>query len=285
MRLAAVTMVYNEPDYIDLWCRHYGAQLGPEHCYVIDHGSDDGTTDNLRPVNVIRIPRSPKDNDARARWISDFCAGLLAGYDAVIHIDVDEVLVADPRHRRNLRDCASMMTSPVMHAIGLEVCHLPESEPAIEIARPISLQRDWTWFNSGLCKPVMIRKPFDWAPGFHSVAAPVAFDHLYLFHLRYFDLERGLRRLAQTRSMPWAREDAGPHQRFSDDDWRRQLQRIIRREKAVGAEIEANCDPLASLLAQVVASQEGRETALYRTSFDIRSKALLPIPPRFKGLF
>ena len=74
MKLAAVTMAYNEPDYTDIWCRHYARQVGLENCYVIDHGSDDGTTEQLGAVNVIRIPRSPKDNEVRARLVSDFCS-------------------------------------------------------------------------------------------------------------------------------------------------------------------------------------------------------------------
>jgi hypothetical protein len=147
MKLAAVTMVYNEPDYMALWCRHYGAQLGSENCFVIDHGSDDGTTDDLGDVNVIRIPRSPKDNDLRARLVSETCTGLLDRYDAVIHVDIDELLVPDPRYHRNLADCARALTGPVMHAMGLEIWHLEQEEPAIDINRPVSLQRGWTWFN------------------------------------------------------------------------------------------------------------------------------------------
>jgi hypothetical protein len=215
MRLAVVTMVYNEVDYMDLWCRHYGAQVGAAHCFVVDHGSDDGTTEGLDPVNVIRIPRSPQDDAWRAGMISRLCAELLKSYDVVIYVDVDEFLVADPRYHRNLIDCARAMTGPVMTAIGLEVWHLADSQPAIDITRPISLQRDWVWFNSGLCKAAMIREAVDWSPGFHSTASPVAFDHLFLFHLRYFDVERGLRRLARTRAMPWAFDYSGRHQRVS----------------------------------------------------------------------
>jgi hypothetical protein len=67
MKLAAITMVYNEPDYMDIWCRHYARQVGAENCYVIDHVSDDGTTDGLGDVNVTRLARSPF---ARARSTS-----------------------------------------------------------------------------------------------------------------------------------------------------------------------------------------------------------------------
>ena len=66
--IAAVTMVYNEPEYLPIWCRHYAKAVGPENCFIIDHGSDDGSTSSLPNFNVIRkSPRSPKDNEKRTR--------------------------------------------------------------------------------------------------------------------------------------------------------------------------------------------------------------------------
>jgi hypothetical protein len=285
VKLAAVTMVYNEPDYMDLWCRHYGALVGPENCHVIDHGTDDGTTATLGAVRVTRLPRSPKDNALRARLVSAFCADLLHRYDAVLHVDVDELLVPDPRCHRDLRDCARAMKGPVMNAIGLEVWHLAKTEPAIDITRPVSLQRDWTWFNSGLCKPVLIREPVNWSPGFHSVGTPVAFDHLFLFHLRYFDVERGLKRLARTRSMPWADDYSGLHQRQPDESWLRLVASKGALPKAEGADIDAGREPLAALLKQVEESQKGREAETYKIDLGIRGQVLTPIPRRFKGRF
>ena len=37
-------MTYNEPDFVPIWTRHYTRHVGTEHCYVFDHGSDDGST-------------------------------------------------------------------------------------------------------------------------------------------------------------------------------------------------------------------------------------------------
>ena len=285
MKIAAVTMVYNEPDYMDLWCRHYARQVGAENCYVIDHGSDDGTTDALGAVNVVRLPRSPKDNDVRAALVSDFCTELLGRYDAVAHVDVDELLVPDPRYHRHLKDCVVAMTGPVMHAAGLEVWHLAETETPIDIAQPISLQRGWTWFNSALCKPVLIREPVKWSPGFHSVDAPLALDHLFLFHLRYFDVGRGLRRLAQTRSMAWASETAGSHQRQSDEKWLKLVTDVARMRKLTGADLDVDKEPLGPLLQAVIESQKGREAKTYKIDLGIHGRTLIPIPLRLKGRF
>jgi hypothetical protein len=46
--------------------------------------------------------------------------------------------------------------------------------------------------------------------GFHRVnGVEPKFDDLYIFHLRYFDRDVGLRRLAKTRMQPWSHPDTG----------------------------------------------------------------------------
>ncbi len=42
--LAVVTMCYNEPDFLPIWLDYYRRQVPVEHLYVVDHGSDDGST-------------------------------------------------------------------------------------------------------------------------------------------------------------------------------------------------------------------------------------------------
>lgn len=283
MQLAAVTMVYNEADHLPIWCRHYGAAVGPEHCHVIDHGSDDGSTADLGAVNITRLPRSPMDDAWRADLISDFCADLLTRYDAVLYVDADELLVADPRHHASLADCAAAMDGPVRHAIGLEVWHLPAEEPPIDLARPISEQRNWLWFNSALCKPSLIRAPVRWVPGFHSVDAPLAFGGLYLFHLRYFDVERGLARLAKTRAMPWANDHAGLHQRGPDENWLRLVRDVGNLPRARGSDLQT--DPLVHLVLKTLLSQRTRERDAYRIDLGIHGRSLIPLPERFRGRF
>lgn len=105
--LAIVTMVYNEPVFLPLWLRHYTVQAEPRHCYVIDHGSSDGSTapEQLPPgLNLVRIPRSPQDDSRRCQFMSNFCAALLVWYETVIYVDVDEILVADPALHVSLAD-------------------------------------------------------------------------------------------------------------------------------------------------------------------------------------
>ena len=96
MQLAAVTMAYNEPVWAPAWARHYARQVGAEHCLVLDHGSDDGSTDGL-PVPVRRLARSPLDDAWRVEQVAAVVQDLLGRDDAVIHTDADELLGGRPR--------------------------------------------------------------------------------------------------------------------------------------------------------------------------------------------
>ena len=105
MRIAAFTMVHNEADFLPLWIRHYGREIGVENLYCVDHGSDDGSTEGIG-ISITRFPRRRDfDSVIRSFLIANFHASLLRSHDAVIFSDADEFLVADPgglgpRHRR-----------------------------------------------------------------------------------------------------------------------------------------------------------------------------------------
>ncbi|MBV9782259.1 MAG: glycosyltransferase family 2 protein [Acidisphaera sp.] len=215
MTLAAVTMVYNEPDYLPIWAAHYAREVGARHCYVIDHGSDDGSTAGLGEINVVRIPRSPQDEDRRARFVSHFCGALLEWYDRVIHTDADEIALADPRHHTSLVSYCEVRPPEVTTALGFDLPYLA-GDPPYDPSRTVTEQRPWARFHAAMCKPVLIARPVNWPAGFHRADAPVVFDQLYLFHLRWFDRDVGLRRLARTRAQPWADPEACWWQRVDD---------------------------------------------------------------------
>ncbi len=287
--LAVVTMVYDEPIFLPLWVRHYCAQVAPGHLYVVDHGSDDGSTDPARLVaglNVVRIPRSPQDDDRRCRFISDFCAALLSWYESVIYVDVDEILVADPALHASLADYAAALDpQAVIAAIGLDVVHSPDDEPALDWSRPVSLQRHWLRFTSAMCKPVLIRRPVRWAPGFHNIDAPPRFDELFLFHLRYADLQSGLTRLTRTRRQAWISAEAGSHQRMADTAWRDMLLGMAALPRQANRTLGLDDPALRSWLARVVQSAATREHELYRIDLHLSGDALWRLPERFRGGF
>ncbi|GBQ68668.1 hypothetical protein AA103196_2007 [Ameyamaea chiangmaiensis NBRC 103196] len=284
--LAIVTMVYNESTFLPVWCRHYTAQVGDQACHVIDHGSDDGSTDALGRVSVTRLPRTPQDDTRRTRFLSEFCAALLEWYDAVIYVDVDELLVADPALFASLPDfTAAMPHGGVATAIGLDIVHRPFAEPDLDWARPVSLQRAGVRFSSAMCKPVAIRRPVQWAPGFHCIDAPPSFGRLFLFHLRYADLGDGLDRLARTRRQPWASDEAARHQRMSDVEWAGMLNGMAHLPLRQDGDWSETDMVLAQWVERVLRSAESREHDTYRIDLHLSGDELWRLPPRFLGAF
>ncbi len=253
MRLAALTMAYNEPVWAGTWARFYARQVGAANCFLLDHGSDDGSTEGLG-IHVERLARSALDEDARAATVSAVTRELLRVYDAVVHSDVDELVVADPRVHRDLLAYAEASAAEVVTAVGFDVQHLPGEEPPLVSGRPIGEQRHWVRFSAAMCKPSFVRRPVAWSAGFHTCDAPTVTDGLYLFHLRYADLGLGLRRLERTRGLSFAHPEINPHQRVSDEDFAVMLGSIAQLPREA-IPFEMAPGPLAAWLERTRAAQ------------------------------
>jgi hypothetical protein len=284
---AVVTMVYNEDLFLPLWSTYYGRHFGHDHCYVVDHGSSDGTTDRENcPSNVVKIPRSPKHNQKRTRFLSDFCSSLLEWYDTVIYTDVDEFLVPDPNDYKDFADFCANRKHATVNAIGFNVVHRPDVEPNIDPSRPILPQRQYVRFEFAMCKPLVTSEAIKWIPGFHHSDRPMAFDGLFLFHLHNFDLASGLLRLARTRAMEWG--DAAPdhHQRWDDQRHEAMIRAIGRCPKIDDATFlsdDPNVQPhLATALSFV--AEHPKDASIFYTKVG-RVDQLLHLPQRFLTAF
>lgn len=194
MKIAAVTMVQNERLLLPYWLNHYASEFGASQCYIIDHGSDDGSTSSLGDVNIVRIPPSLLNEELRADFVSEFCSSLLKWYDWIIYTDVDEILVADPARYGSLTEYCAAPHPDVVTAFGMNVLHRLHMEIPIRPDLPIFEQRSWVFPLSSMSKPALTRVPIRWQPGFHSSDAPVVFDELFNFHLSYFDYDMVLLR-------------------------------------------------------------------------------------------
>jgi hypothetical protein len=285
MRVAAVTMVYNEAYFLPRWIRHYAAQFGAENCTVIDHGSDDGGADHMGRVNLVRVPRSATHEGPRAKFVSDFCASLLSRYDWVIYTDVDELLVADPLHFPSMHDLLAASPLEVITAIGFNVHHEERREPAIDPDRPVSEQRRWTMMVVSECKPLAIRRPVQWVGGFHCCDAPVEFARLFLFHLRNYDTQQSLLRLHKTRTMSWHDYGADPNAILSDDAWRAQMQQTMNQIRRAGVSFDTERPPLAGLLELLRKEAEERKNERHKLQFSRHVPELWELPRPFVGTF
>ena len=283
MQLAAVTMAYNEPVWAPAWARHYAGQVGAEHCLVLDHGSDDGSTDGL-PVPVRRLTRSPLDDGWRVDQVAAAVRELLGRYDAVVHTDADELLVADPARYPDLRAYAAAVGHPAVTAIGLDVQHLPDEEAALDPLALFGRQREWVRFSAAMCKPALVRQVVHWAPGFHCCDAPLVLDRLYLMHMRYADLGLGLRRLARTRGQAFSSPDIAGHQRVTDTAFAGMVRAIAGLPRQ-DAGLDPDAPPLRPWLDRLVASRAAREGEVYKLDLSLSGDELWRLPERFRAAF
>jgi hypothetical protein len=223
MRIAIVTMAYNERVNLPIWIRHYTKHCPGATLFVIDHGSDDGSTSGLTGVNIIALPRTPFDDQMRVEVVADLQHELLGDYDVVLYVDCDEMLVADPRKHASLASFLAVTESEVIAPVGLNLQHLIGTEAPIDLEAPILGQRRHVRFASGMCKPSIARVPLLWVPGFHWCdRMPDYRADLYQFHLKWMDMGTSLGRLRLTRDMAWSeralRNNWARRQRQSDQE-------------------------------------------------------------------
>jgi hypothetical protein len=222
MNLAIVTMVYNESVNLPIWIRYYRRAAPNATLFVIDHSSDDGSTDHVPEVNKLPLPRSEFDEWSRTRLINYLQRALLQYYDLVIYTDCDELIVPDPAKSPSLEAHLATQSYEYASPVGLNIIHLVDVETPIDLTRPLLSQRRYGQFQASMCKPVITRIPLNWEPGFHECDKPVRIDKdLYLFHTKAVDRDCALNRLHLTQKVPWSQKaieaNHGTHHRYDDE--------------------------------------------------------------------
>jgi hypothetical protein len=283
--LAVVTMAYNEPDFLPLWANYYVRQVGAENCFVVDHGSDDGSTDDLGRINRLRIPHTPKDEDRRSAFISQFCSLLLKWYDFVAYVDIDEFLVADPAKYRSFIDLCNKTQLEVVTAFGFNLIHRMHHEVAVDVGRPIAPQRQWLYPTSSMAKPLLTRRPIAWPGGFHSWDGPAEFDGLFNFHLAYVDYSLAKRRQAKRRSVVSGPEWKSHHHAASDAVVLQQMEGWSALPTVADVTLGDECRHVQRFINRIRLSQYGREKSPYKIEMNIWGTSLWRVPERFRTCF
>ena len=284
--VAAITIVYNEKHKLPRWLSYYRRQLGQKNCFVIDHGSDDGSTNDIDQCQIIKLPRTPYDNQVRIEAISSLAHFLLKFFDYVIYTDCDEIVVADPQHYKGLGDYCNKLAPPYIYSIGIDVVQRLGEEGPLDPRRPVLEQRQYAHFSSAMCKPNLTRLPIRWARGFHSHQREPFFGSLFNFHLRYVDLDEGVARLGTTRSLHWAKDNEGAHHKVSNAEYGSLIESW---SKLPIVEDDAFCSTasvLSPYLDRFVRTSKYNPTL---DQFDVDlftfGAELIRIPPRFRVLF
>jgi hypothetical protein len=221
MNIAIVTMVYNESVNLPIWIRHYRSAAPSATLFVVDHSSDDGSTDHIPEVNKLPLPRNEMDEWTRTHLINHLQRALLQYYDCVIYTDCDELIVPDPAKSLSIEAHLAAQSYEYTSPVGLNVIHLVDVEAPIDLAQPLLSQRRYCQFEVSMCKPVITRIPLSWQPGFHECDKPIRIDEdLYIFHTKAVDQHLALNRLHVTQNVRWSQKaieaNHGCHHRYDD---------------------------------------------------------------------
>lgn len=283
MRIAALTFVYNESVNLPIWHRYYGQQFGEHNLFLIDRGSDDGSTDSLGDINHIHLPHTPFDDAKKVMCLSSFQAGLLSHYDAVVCGDCDEIVVPDPEKYSGLTDYISRMEDDYVTCAGIDILHIIDKEPPIDLEKTILSQRHYGRFVSAGCKTLVSRVPIKWQPGLHVSNRRQNFDpNLINFHLKWMDYGAAVKRQMINQASEWSdaslAANHGQHHRYDLDRFVREgffePANMVRQERIVSFDLS---DAIVELNASIVQ----RSGSFVATARVIRG---MEIPRRFQNL-
>jgi hypothetical protein len=206
-RRAVLTMVHNEAVFLPIWLRYYSRFFSPNDIYVLDHETDDGSTER---GDFVRIPvrHESVDHTWMVRTIEGHQHELLESYDAVLTTDVDEIVAPAPE-RGTLADYIDELDADFVNCLGYELIHLVDREPPIDSERPILEQRGYWFRNHAYNKPALATEPSRWIPGFHTREdGRVDIDpDLCLIHLHRMDYAICLARHRYRRRRQWNERD------------------------------------------------------------------------------
>jgi hypothetical protein len=283
MRIAALTFAYNEAVNLPIWRRYYGQQFGEDNLFVVDHGSNDGSTDSLGDVSRIRLPRTPFDDAKKVLCLSSLQAGLLSHYDAIVCGDCDEIVVPDPEEYSGLPDYIARMEADYATCIGIDILHIIDQEPPIDLERSILSQRHFGRFQSVGCKTLVSRVPVKWEPGLHfSNRRPTLDRHLMNFHLKWMDYGTAVKRHMINQMTVWTdaslAANHGAHHRYDLDRFVREgfldVAHLVRQGRAASFDLS---DAIVELNASIIE----RSGAFFPQAHVVR---IVEMPPRFRDV-
>jgi hypothetical protein len=137
----------------------------------------------------------------------------------VICSDCDELVVPDPGLYADLKDYVARVDFDYVTCVGLNILHIINLEPPLELDKPILTQRRFARFRSATCKTILSRIPLKWLPGLHSINQRPKIDpNLFMFHTKTMDYSIASARQKINMETPWSEfsvaNNFGAHHRY-----------------------------------------------------------------------
>lgn len=222
-KCAVFTIVKNEKFFLPIWLKHYKKFFQNEDIYILDHQTEDESTNDL-DVNVTVIHNDVVfDHEWLLATVKNFQAKLLEKYEVVVFAECDELIYSPTFNLNTLIDkFIEDSTQDYLTCKGFELMQDIDTEGPLANNEEIIKHRNH-WFKFPLYDKTLISKiPISWTIGFHVSSEPLAFGYdLRLIHLHRCDfntmVNRNKERLANAKKV-----ESGVHgeqNKIVDLDW------------------------------------------------------------------
>lgn len=212
-KFAVFTIVKNESYFLPKWIKHYKRFLENENIYILDHQSNDGSTDGL-DVNVIRVINEMAfDHQWLVDTVQNFQKRLLDEYECVIFAESDEMIYSSEMDLDKMVDEFLKSDRLSLRCKGFEIIQDLEKETPLDSEESIMSKRSF-WFPFPMYNKTLVsRVPLKWQWGFHTCMTEDEESYAYgltLCHLHRADFELMLKR-HEERAKKWNLKDDGPY--------------------------------------------------------------------------
>ena len=195
---AVFTIVKNEKLFLPIWIKHYKKFFDNSDIYILDHESNDGSTENLDiGINIIPIYNEfTFDHVWLLNSVQNFQVELLKNYKSVLFAEGDELIYTIDRP---LNEIINIFINDdnvkYQTCTGYEIIQNLENEKFLSKEDQIIKNRNY-WYHSPqyYCKTLLSKIPLNWCYGFHTII-PNETDYkynLFLCHLHKYDVEQML---------------------------------------------------------------------------------------------
>ena len=191
-KCAVFTIVKNENYFLSIWLKHYKKYFDNSDIYILDHQTNDGSTEEL-DVNVeLVINETAFDHHWLLNTVENFQVKLLEKYESVLFAEIDEIIyTVDKPLNEVIIDFINDDNLLVQTCISRDLLHVLEIEKSLDEDDLIIENRNY-WFEDIFYHKTLLSKvPLKWAVGFHSITNHTTnYTHnLRMCHLHRFDFE------------------------------------------------------------------------------------------------
>lgn len=209
-KCAVLTMARNENVFLPIWLNYYSKFFPIQDIYVLDHLTDDGSTENIN-CNVVKLDYELAwDAFWRVSVIQSKVSELLNTYECVIFTDTDEIIFSEKNPLNKIIDDFILSDKNYITCKGYEVMQNESEEQPFNNHLPIFKQRSYWFQYEHYNKTLITKTPQYWSLGFHSIGNPPDFYFdVYLIHLHRFDWQSMLKRHIEAYNWKQKERDSG----------------------------------------------------------------------------